>query len=140
MANEVTKVELFGDHNSGDPTRYTCASGVAIAKGSILQLADPRTASKSTGTGDVFAGIAAMAKASDDFSTSISAWTNGIFEMLASGAIAVGQKVKTAEHATSGNQVMVCTDADVQSSYAVIVGTALETAADAETINVRVRL
>jgi len=135
MAREVKEVELYGGNNGGDKRRLTCASGVAITKGTILKLTDARTASASTGTGDVFAGIASMDKDSADTSTSISAWENGIFEMVASGAITVGAKVKTA---SDGNYVMQCQTADVQSSYAIIVGTALETASDGETINVRV--
>ena len=140
MANEATKVELFGDHNSGDPVRYTCASGVAIAKGTLLKLSTPRTASISTIDGDVFAGIAAMAKASDDLSTSISAWTNGIFNIVASEAIVAGQKVYTA--ATSDNKVIPTnpTLTTKAASEAILVGTALTSGAAGERINVRIKL
>lgn len=134
MAREATPVELYGQNNGGDKRRYTCTDTPAITKGTFLKFADPRTASASTGTGDTFAGIAAMDKEASDGSLSISAWTNGIFEMVASGAITAGQKVKTA---APGNYVMVCQEADI-SSYAVVVGVALETASDNETINVRV--
>ena len=118
MAREATPVELYGQNNGGDKRRYTCTDTPAITKGTFLKFADPRTASASTGTGDTFAGIAAMEKEAAD----------------GSGAITAGQKVKTA---APGNYVMVCQEADI-SSYAVVVGVALETASDNETINVRV--
>ena len=137
MANEATKVELFGDHNSGDPVRYTCASGVAIAKGTILQLSDPRTAAAASSSQGIFAGIAAMSKASDDKSTSISAWTNGIFEMVASGALTIGQIVKSDG---ASNYITGLAQEDAYGSFAIAIGTALEAADAGETINVRVRI
>jgi len=136
MTNELRVVELYGENSNGAQTRYLCASAASITKGTILMLSDPRTAATSTGTGDVFAGIASMDKDGTDNSTSISAWNNGVFEAIASLAIVVGQKVKTA--AGSLNQVMAFDEADGTSSYAIMVGTALETAADGETINIKV--
>lgn len=120
--------------------RYTCATSTGIAKGTFLKNADPHTASASTGTGDVFCGFAhADVNKSTDTSfnteTNVTADKGGIYELVASGAITVGQKVKTA---APGNYVMAALDADVTSSYAIIVGVALETASDGETINVEV--
>lgn len=133
MANEAIKVELT--NNTGFPIRYACASGTAIAKGTLLILSDPRTVTAhSTGVGGVFAGIASMGKEATDYSTSISAWTDGIFEIKASGAITVGDKVKTS---SAANYVEAITGA---ASGSIVVGTALETASDAEVINVRVRI
>lgn len=134
MAREIVKVELYGQNNDGNPRRYTCASGVRIPKGTFLKNATPRTASASTGTGDVFGGFAAMEKAADDLSTSVSAWTDGIATCTASGAIVVGQKTKTA---APGNYVMAAVDADVTSSYAKIVGVAQNTAANGGDVAVR---
>ena len=135
MANEWTKVELYGANNDGNPIRYTCASGAAIAKGSLLILSDPRTgAAHTTTVGGYCAGIAAMDKSATDHSTSISAWTDGVFEAVASGAITVGHPVKSSNEA---NKIEAATNAVIGSA---ILGYAMETASDGETINVRLRL
>jgi len=120
--------------------RYTCATSTGIAKGTFLKNADPHTASASTGTGDHFVGFAHadVNKSTDtafNTETSITADKGGMYELVASGAITSGQKVKTA---VPGNYVMAALDADVTSSYAIIVGIARETASDGETINVEV--
>lgn len=120
--------------------RYTCATGTGIAKGTFLTFADPYTASASTGTGDIFAGFAhADVNMSTDSAfnteTSITADKGGVYELTASGAITVGQKVKTA---LPGNYVIAAGILDSESSYAIIIGHALETASDGEQINVEV--
>lgn len=132
---EVTEVEGYGENSSGDVRRGTVASGTDIPKGTILKLATPETYSASTGTGDVFGGIANADKEGDDPSTSLGAWENGIYEFTASGAIIAGQKVKTAD---PGQYVMAALDADVTSSYSIIVGVARKTVADGARVQVRV--
>ncbi|MFA5051319.1 MAG: hypothetical protein WC499_04365 [Patescibacteria group bacterium] len=119
---------------------YTCATGTGIAKGTFLKVADAFTASASTGIGDIFCGFAHadVNKSTDtafNTETSVTADSGGVYELTASGAIVVGQFVKTA----GANYVMACADADVTASYARIVGVALETATDSEVINVAVR-
>jgi hypothetical protein len=121
--------------------RYTCATSTSIPKGTFLKVADPFLASASTGTGDVFIGFAhADVNSSTDTAfnteTSVTADSGGVYELIASQAITVGQFVKTA---SGGNYVMACTDADVTASFAKIVGIALETASAGEQINVAVR-
>lgn len=137
MASGAIKVELT--NSTGNPRRYAVASGVAIAKGTLLKLIDVagiRTASAAVTLECPCAGIAAMDKsATNDDSTSISVWTDGIFEMIASGAIAVGNQVMSAGGVL--NQVIA---ASAAASGAKVLGYALETAADTEWINVRVRL
>ena len=75
MAIAWKKVELYGQNNDGDPRRYTVASGVAIPKGTVLAMTDPRTAAAHSASGQAVAGVAAMAKSATDGSVSISAWT-----------------------------------------------------------------
>ena len=58
-----------------------------------------------------------------------------MYELVASGAIAVNAYVKTA---APGNYVMQATDADMTASIAIIVGIAREAATAGETINVEV--
>ena len=132
MTNEAVKVELT--NSTGFPRRYTCADGTGIVKGSLLKLSDPRTAAQSDTANEALAGIAAMEKEASDGSTSITCWTDGIFDMKASGAITAGDPVCSAG---ADNLVQA---GDASDKGAEILGYALETAADAEVINVRVRL
>lgn len=137
MAREA----VLRDTNVKCSKRFTCATSTGIRKGVFLKVADPFTASASTGTGDAFVGFAhADVNSSTDTAfnteTSITADSGGIYELVASGAIVVGQFVKTA---APGNYVMACSDADITASYNRIVGVALETATADETINVAVR-
>lgn len=135
MTNEAKPIELYGTLEAGDQRRFTCASAVAISKGTILTLSDPRTAAATTSTNAIFAGIASMDKESNDNSTSISAWENGIFDIYASGAVNIGNAVMTAAGATaSANKVIAVT---TSASAGSIVGIALESGTD-EIINVRV--
>lgn len=127
--------------------RYTCATSTGIAKGTYLKVADPFTASASTGTGDAFCGFAHadVNKSTDtafNTETSVTSDKGGIYELVASGAITVGDFVQTA---APGNYVMAMPAVDTTgSSFAIvsqlskIVGRALETASDGETINVEV--
>ena len=133
-ASLATIIELLG--NAGDPVRYTVADGTSISKGTLLKVADPRTASASTGTGDVFCGIAAADKVANDGSTTLAAYTNGIFDLQASngGAITVGAMVST-----SGAN-MIKTAIATEAEAGKMIGQALEAAADEtpEAIAVRV--
>ena len=130
MANEAVIIELLG--NKGDPVRYTCASGTAIVKGEILKFSDPRTAAIANTSGSFFAGIAAADKQATDQSTTVSAYTNGIFDLIASGAIGVG------EGCFAAGQNKVSGDSTCGQAPKRLVGVALETAANAERIAVRV--
>ena len=136
MTNEAVKVELT--NSTGNVRRYTCADGTGIAKGSILKLTDPRTAIISSGTADMIAGIAAEEKVASDGATSIACWTDGIFDLIASGTITAGQPVMSAG---IGSLNYVCrADNSAVASGAAILGYALEDGTDEEVINVRVKL
>ena len=136
----VAKVELHGDN--GDQIRYTVADGTQISKGVLLKLTDPRTAilyDVLTTSGAVqAAGIAAHDKEASDGSTSISVWTNGVFDMVASGAITVGNPVVFLGHNKIGEYYFAGTQNPA--SFGVVVGRALETAAHDERINVKVKI
>ncbi|MCK9371369.1 DUF2190 family protein [Candidatus Dojkabacteria bacterium] len=125
MTYEITKVELFGENRDGDQVSYTCASGTAIPKGTLLTLSDPRTVAANTASGAAIAGIAAMDKSGTDFSTKISVWTNGIFEGYASRAITAGDRIQGSTNNWLGFNVP-------GSSGAATVGYSLKTAADGE--------
>lgn len=129
MANEAVIIELLGD--KGNPVRFTVADGTGIEKGTLLKFADPRTASASSGA-DVFAGIAAAEKVASDGSTSLAAYTKGIFDLTATGTITAGQLVSL----SGANLVKTAVATDVEQGK--IVGKALETAAHSEVIAVAV--
>jgi len=83
MANEAVIVELLGDR--GDVMQFIVADGTGIAKGAILQLTDNRTAAASAADKPV-AGIAATEKVASDGQTTLGCYTNGIFDLVDSGA------------------------------------------------------
>ena len=133
MANELTKVELYGANNDGNPIRFTIADGISVSKGELLALVDPRTASKALIATCQFAGVALEDHGAGQGITSISCWTDGIFEAVASGAIGLGAPV-------TGHPLNYVRVASGNASGATIIGYALETASADETINVRIRL
>ena len=137
-AGIITKVELYGFNADGDGRRMTVADGTQISKGLLLKFADPRTASKvSTGTeNELICGISAMEKEASDGSTSTTVWTNGIFEIQASLAIAVGDLVTSA----GDNYVQPLIHKGSATSKAIVVGYALEAADAGEVVNIRVNI
>lgn len=130
MANEAVIIELLG--NAGEVMSWTVADGAAIAKGTILKISsDPRTAAASAGA-DKFAGIAAAEKVLSDGSVTLGAYTKGVFDLKATGAITLGTLVSL----SGANLVKAATATEVEGGQ--IVGKCLETAADAEVVAVAV--
>ena len=93
MANEAVIIELLG--NGGDPIQFNCVDGDAFPKGTILKLSDNREADLSSADGDICAGICAHEKVANDGSTTVTGYTNGIFDLKdgTAGAIAIGLPV-----------------------------------------------
>ena len=85
MADEAVIVELLGADHQGDVMQFNIADGTAIAKGAILQITDNRTAAASAADKPV-AGIAASEKVANDGQTTLGVYTNGIFDLVDSGA------------------------------------------------------
>jgi len=129
MANEAVLRDRISE-----PLDFTVADGTGIEKGTLLKLTDARTAIASTAAGDVIAGIAAREKIANDGRTRLAVFREGIFDMKASGAITVGHVVYSAG---AVNEVKV---APATASGASIIGYALETASDAETIQIYVNV
>ena len=138
MVNEWVKVELYGNNGDGQPRRYTIADGTAVSKGTLLALTDPRTVTASDGTTVVFAGVAAESHSPGLGVTSITAFTQGIFEATASLAIGIGTPITGTT--TKANDLNFVGAAGVLLSGASVIGYTLETATNAETINVRLNL
>lgn len=125
MTNETTLIV-----ETEPPIMMTCADGVGIEKGTLLQLADPLTASAQSGANDVIAGIAAEEKIASDGKTKIAVYRRGIFKGLCGdvGNIAVGVAIDT--HASTGatNEL-----ASAPAGASQIVGVSFEAAADEDT-------
>ena len=118
-----------------DPIDFTVADGTGIEKGALLKLTDPRTAVAATAATDAIAGIAAREKISGDGRTQLAVFRRGIFDMVASGAISVGNPVSSWSSTGAANVVH---ETPVTASGAAILGHALETAAEGETFQVYV--
>jgi hypothetical protein len=82
MANEATIIELF---NGGRPMKFTCADNTTIEKGTLLELSGDKTVIANTNANAPLVGIAANEKVASDGSTVISAYTDGIFDVLTDG-------------------------------------------------------
>lgn len=135
MTNEAVTIELIGN---GNPRRFTVANGTTISGGTLLKLADPRTASATTdAAGEVFAGIAAADKLANDGATSITAYTSGIFDLKTSSVVTIGALVMLSGANTVAEPV---TQAQLLAALSggKIVGKALEQGDLAEVIAVKV--
>ena len=130
MANEaVLMVELEL------PVMMTVANTAAIEKGTLLKLSDPLTVAAATADNDVFAGIAAEEKIASDGKTKIAVYLRGIFKMVVSStASTVGQHQVVKGTNTIGDY----TTLDAEKGY--VIGKALETGANTETILVLVQV
>ena len=79
MANEAVIIELF---NGGKPMKYTVQDAVAIPKGSLLEMDADRRVIVATTDNAPFVGIAAFEKVASDGTTEISAYQDGVFDIL----------------------------------------------------------
>ena len=128
MANEAVCYEVPSKF-----ARYTVADGTGIAKGTILKLTTPNTASACSADNDVFGGIAWMEKVASDGSTEIVAALDGVWGLtVATGSgITIGNEVSI----VGANLIKVYTTLDDEKGYAF--GKALQTTTGAEVIRVR---
>lgn len=127
MANEATLIvetEL--------PINMTCANATGIEKGTLLKLTDPNTAIINSGFNDTVAGIAAAEKIASDGVTKIPVYRGGIFKVTLSGACTVGDSLILVKAANKVQNLDIKVK-DLMSG-ANIIGHALETGADGETI------
>ena len=133
MANEAVIKE-----GGYDSYNFIVADGTGIEKGALLKITDPRTAALSDGTADVIAGIAAREKIANDGVTRLAVIRNNcIADMVASGAVTVGDNVIAA---TTNSENEIKTAVGTVASGSKVIGQALETATDGETIEVWVNV
>jgi hypothetical protein len=124
----ATITTLLG--NQGDPIEYTVATGIAIPKGSLMNLdSSPQTATIAGADGEFFCGIAATEKTATDGVVKMSCITHCIAEMTAGvGATTFGQPQKIGASAN----VVIDADDDNVEKCAEVVGISLETVADGD--------
>lgn len=134
MANEAVIIELLG--NKGDPIQFICVDGDAWLKGAIMKLSDNREVDTSAAPGNVCAGILTMEKVASDGSTTVSCYTNGIFDLLEGegAAVAIGLPVKI----STENTIEEAEAGDAETG--VLLGHALAAFAGSDTQEVRVLL
>lgn len=135
MANEASKIELFGNNSAGDVMQYTVSSSASIPLGTLMVLsASPRTMAAHSSEGQIFVGVANAEKDSSDTSTDLGVWQNGVFKMAASGTISDGDQVilgDTANYVAASNAI-------TEQGHAKLVGIALNDASGGLVV-VRVR-
>lgn len=114
-----------------NPINFNCANIYGIEKGAILALSDPLIASGAVTAIGKIAGICAGEKIASNGQTTVAVFRQGWFDMVASGAITVGEAVQNSSDANYPNTVKAHL---ITSSGACLMGTALETATDGERI------
>jgi hypothetical protein len=134
MANELIIIELLG-YEPGCPISYTVADGAGIAKGTLMQLTDPRTASAHSGASQPIIGVAAAEKVASDGQTRLAVYTNGIFDVTAAaaGVTAIGNICMCS---ATANMITMANGAGILGGY--VIGQALEAIANNEVGAVRI--
>lgn len=115
----------------------TVNDNYSIDKGAFLTLIDPRAVSGTLASGAVCAGICARDKIAGDGRTRVAVYVQGDFDVVASGAIALGAPIVLSGDTNFPNTVKA---ALTSNSGAAVIGYALETASDAEVFQMRLRL
>ena len=113
--------------------RRTVSDSTAIAKGTLLKLADPNTASAGTGSGEAFGGIAVAEKVISDGITELSVAMSGVFDIKCNttNGITCGVPVCL----SGANMIRTAVAGDLLTG--AVIGTAEETASASEVIRVR---
>ena len=114
MAAEAVIIELF---RGGRPIRYTCADGATIAKGTLAVLTDPRTVVAHSAVDTPIVGIVAAEKVANDGATTVSVYTDGIFDLTAAaggvtalGAVCAGSGTANMITAADANDLLQSSD------------------------------
>lgn len=134
MANEailMVETEL--------PTSWTCANATAIPKGSILQLGDLATVSKTDGNSDVVGGIIAEEKIASDGNVKCPVYRGGIFKVMASGSITTGDALASAGLELDNRVYSITGLQTVAASGSRVIGISLEDATDGHTFLMELR-
>ena len=125
MVNEATLVMEIET-----PLPFTVSNTVGIEKGTLLKMSDPLTVAASTALLDTVGGIAAQEKIASDGVTKLGVYRKGWFKVFGSGTITVGDPVAF----TGSNNEVISRRTTLGVSGSKVLGIALETSADAETL------
>ena len=133
----MAKEAEFRDVHPHDIYNFEPQNESALEKGTILQLVDGRKVSGTQVSGMMIAGICAREKTLDD-GEKVAVYVRGIFDMVCSGAVALGETVGMA---TEENHVVANGGADKMAlSGMAVLGKSLETGTSNETIQVFVNV
>ncbi len=132
MANEATLVERHGD-----PSDFTVDDSVAVVKGALMMMTDPRVAAIGTNGPVAVAGIAAREKVVDDGRINLAIYNDGKFLVSASGAIQIGDPLMISALATTYPNFVQA--AGITASGGFTIGFAEETAANADRFLMRLQ-
>lgn len=132
MANEAVKVNP--DHD----VHYFTITNQPIPKGTLMVISDPRTVTPHNGVAQIAVGVTVEEIKAGDGQVRVGVRGRGIFDMIADGAITVGDLVTAG---TATNDVRAIRTAGGVSSEELnrVIGVALETASDNEVIQVLLR-
>jgi len=123
----------YSESAQGDVIQGYNVADVAVEKGILMSLQDGREASKAITQGIAIAGISAREKIALDSTGQVSLYKKGYFDVVASGAIGVGQPLI----AEVDNCVRM---ASATASGAQVIGYSEETTADNEDFIMRLDL
>ena len=126
MANEARLV-----FETASPIGFKVANATAVEKGVVMKFADEFTASASTGSNDLIAGISAQEKIASDGKTRLAIYTRGFFVMYASDSITVGDAVSTI---TGYPNYVISTAGGETVSDLQVLGHSLGTATNGQTV------
>ena len=118
-----------------NPTSFSCADVTAMPKGTLVALTDNRVAIQNSTSGSVLAGICARDKVAGSGITEVDVFTDGIFDMTFSGSGVLGQAVIGSSASQDAIEKAV-----PPSTGRAILGHLLETASDAEVVQVEVNI
>jgi hypothetical protein len=121
MANE-----LVLEYETDIPIPFTCADGATIEKGALLTLSDPMTVATDVLMDGIVGGVAAEEKIASDGKTKIAVYRGGIFKVVISGNVTVGDPL-TGVGVTNRLETAAINDENVY-------GIALETGTNGESI------
>ncbi len=119
------------------PIPFTVSDSTGIEKGTLLKLTDLQTAIKASGTADPVAGIAAKEKIASNGKTKLAVYRGGVFRVIASGSIVLGNPVGIA--GLGGLNYVYDIVGSGSLSGSVVLGIALEAATDEETFRMELR-
>ena len=122
---------------TGLPIPFTVTNATGIEKGSLCTLSDPMTAAKATAEGGEVAGIAASEKIASDGKVKLGIYREGYVKVTASGTITVGDPVGIDGDGSLNYVYSLVGTANLSGSP--VLGLAMETATDEETLIIQVK-